>query len=179
MGHTWCKHKRRALHWQVHEHWRLAPRRAILDRQLCSGLRCVLGSSGELQLLPALLPIQYRMRKLCNLLYLDICRNIFFPLDLNPILIEDYCLDFGSSGIISGFFRTEIMMLRRDVCMNASTIVLCFDAKFIIDDKCSVVEIGNDWLWMTTAVNNKQRQIVCALRRVVVTNSRTYGKLVK
>ena len=54
----------------------MAPRRFILDRQLCSGLRSIFGSLGELQLLPELLPIRYRMRKLRNLPYLYIRRNI-------------------------------------------------------------------------------------------------------
>ena len=109
----------------------MAPRRFILDRQLCSGLRSIFGSLGELQLLPKLLPIRYCVRKLRNLPNLYICRNIHVTYYLNPIGIKRYCFDFSSTGIIGGFLRTKIMVLGRDVCMNASTTVLNFDVEFI------------------------------------------------
>ncbi len=70
----------------------MAPRRFILDRQLCSGLRSIFSSLGELQLLPELLPIRYRMRKLCNLPNLYVRRNIRITYYLNPIGVKRYCL---------------------------------------------------------------------------------------
>ncbi len=163
----------------VNKQRRMAPRRLILEGQLRSWLRSVFGSFFELQLLPELLPIRYRMRKLRNLPDLYVRRNIHVTHYLNPIGVKRYCFDFSSSGIIGRFLRTKIMVLRRDVCMNASTTVLSFDAEFIFYNKCAVIKSRNDWLWIAIAINNKQRQMVCVLRWVVVTNSRAYGKLVQ
>ncbi len=68
--------------------WRLAPWGAILKCKLRPRLRCIIGSTGKPQLLPALLPIWYYMRKLRGLPHFDICRDFFFSMNLNPILIK-------------------------------------------------------------------------------------------
>ena len=83
-----------------------------MDCVLRLWLRCFIGIASELQLLPILLPIWYRMRKLRGLPHFDIRRDILFPMNLNPILIEHQGLDVGSFWIIRGFLRAEIMILR-------------------------------------------------------------------
>ena len=57
---------------------------------------------------------------------LYIRRNIHLTYYLNPIGIERYCLKLGSPGIVGTFLWAEIMLLRRDVCVNASTRMLSF-----------------------------------------------------
>ncbi len=82
------------------------------------------------------------------------------------------------------------MILRRDVCVDASATVLSFNAKLIFYNKRCVSrmrgrlarrrsKVGDYWLWTAVLINHEQRQIVGVFRRVVVTNRRTYGKLVK
>ncbi len=155
----------------INEQWRMAPRRLILEGQLRSRLRRVCSSFFELQLLPELLPIRYRTRKLRNLPYFNARRHIKFSYYLNPIGIERYRFELGSPGIIGRFLGTKIMVLGRDVCMNASTSVLSLDAEFFFHNECAVIKSRNNWLWIAIAINNKQRQIVCVLWRVIVTNS--------
>ncbi len=52
------------------------------------------------------------MRELRNLSHLDVCRDLLFSMNLNPVLVEHQGLDMGSFWIIRGFLGTQIVILR-------------------------------------------------------------------
>ncbi len=74
--------------------------------------------------------------------------------------------------------------------MDASTTVLRFSSKLIFYNEHCISrmrgrlarwrsKVGDCWLWLAVSINHEQRQVVCVFRKVIVSNSRTYGKLVK
>ena len=94
-----------------------------------------------MQLLRKLLPIRYCMCKLSNLSNLYVLWNFEIAYYLDPIRIEALCFNLGTLGVIGTLLRTKVMLLRGNVCMNASTTVLCFDAILTLHNECAVIKL--------------------------------------
>ncbi len=100
-------------------------------------------------LLSVLLPIRHHMRKLRDLFHLGVRRDLLFSINLNPVIVEHQSLDVGSIWIIRGFLGTQVLVLRRNVRVNSSTFVLCFDATLIFHNKrCYSQSRGRLARWM-------------------------------
>ena len=102
-------------------------------------------------------------------------------MNLDPVLIEHQSLDVGSFWIIRGFLGTQVLVLWRDVRVNASTTVLCFNAILISYNKCCSSELrgrlarwrfqrGNYWRWIAVSINHEQRQVMCVFWGTIVSN---------
>ena len=83
------------------------------------------------------------MCKLSNWSNLYILRNFESAYYLDPIRIEALCFNLGTLGVIGTLLRTKVMLLRGNVCMNASTTVLCFDAIRFFYNECVFINLRN------------------------------------
>ncbi len=108
--------------------------RTVLECQLLYRAAGIGGSLCILQLSCKLLPIRYCVCKLSNLSNLYVPGNFLRANNLDPIGIKALGFNFRTFRIVGALFGAKVMMLGRDVCTNASTTVLRFDAIFMFNN---------------------------------------------